>query len=167
MVITDMIGIVIVSICIAAIGVVVVFRVNKSPYSFPYFIQEFNISGVEDPCIDDMIDNMLIRYGVGEIIQHNKHIGNWEKETWERAGKSLFKQRRRRQYLEAVDDDHAFVFYFVVPQIVIRGTEHYKENVRVATYSYSALYLVNRYARLKDTEFRCTLNELAARKAAE
>lgn len=162
-----MIPFVIVGVVLVACSVHIALKVRKSPYSFPYFIQEFNISGIEDPCIDDMIDNMLIRYGVGEIIQHNKHIGNWEKETWERASKSLFKQRRRRQYLETVDDDHAFVFYFVVPQIVIRGTKHYKENVRVATYSYSALYLVNRYARLKDTEFRCTLNEFAAIKAAE
>lgn len=162
-----MMGFIVIGILFVACAVPVALKVQKSPYSFPYFIQEFDVSGIEDPCIDDMIDNMLIRYGVGEIIQHNKHIGNWEKETWERASKSPFKQHRRRQYLESVDDDHAFVFYFVVPQIVIKGNEHHRENVRIATYSFSALYLVNRYARLKDTEFRCTLNELAVRKAAE
>lgn len=126
---------------------------------------------MEHPKFDDMIDNMLMRYGVGEITAHRNRISDWKEESTKRIDKSKMKARRLKQYVDAIDDEHAYVFYFVIPQtmecVVDKKKMYCTENVRVDSYSCSCISLVARYKKLQEAQFRCTLSELEAQKSAE
>lgn len=154
-------GMSIVAICILSI---ILYLIFKSPFSYPYFIYNFDVSGKRIPQIDDFLDRFLICGAFECIIQnHQKKIEQWKQESCQRIEHSIMKKYRKQQYLHALDDNNAFVFHFVRSQTRYRQKNYvkssYKVNVITKSFAYDYEYIQHRYNDLADIGFECTLRE--------
>lgn len=151
----------------------------KSPFSYPYFVRTFDVSGKRCPQIEDLLDEFLIDGGFDDIQRHMQIIDQWKRESRELVGRSFLKKRRQRQYLQAVHDDAAFQFKTVRSRTKYRQTNYvrtsYQEMVPDGSFSYSYDYIQDRYNQLALIGFECTLRayhsknqrKLATRKLRE
>ena len=148
-------------IAIVCILTVLLYLIFRSPFSYPYFIYNFDVSGKRRPQIDDLLDMYLISGGFTEIKNHHKKIEQWKQESCQRIEHSLMKKYRKKQYLRALDDDKAFVFHFVRSQTRYKQKNYvkssYKVNVRTNSYAYKYDYIQHRHNDLADIGFECTL----------
>lgn len=145
--------------CILAILVYVIF---KSPFSYPYFVYNFDVSGKRTPQIDDLLDRFLISGGFKNVQNHQKKIEQWRQESCQQIEHCLMKKYRRQQYLRALDDK-AFVFHFMRSQTRYRQQNYvkssYKVNVIINSFKYDYEYIQHRYNDLARIGFECTLRE--------
>lgn len=145
-------------VCLLAVLLYLVF---KSPFSYPYFIYYFDVSGKRSPQIDDLLDTFLISGGFEDIQDHQKKIDQWKQECCLQIEHSLMKEYRRQQYLRVLDDNSAFIFYFVRSQTRYKQQNYvkssYKVNVRASSFPYNYEYIQHRYNDLADIGFECTL----------
>ena len=141
--------------------IVLLYNILKSPFSYPYFIHEFDVSGKRDPQIEDWIDTFLISGGFKNIQDHLRIIDQWKADSYRRIEKDVLKKYRRRQYERTLDDNKAFVFHFVRSQTRYRQRNYirssYKVNVITDSFSCNYEYIQHRYNDLKSIGFECTL----------
>ena len=152
---------IIVACIIACILAILLYVIFKSPFSYPYFIYNFDVSGKRGPKIDDWLDMFLISGSFADVQNHQKKIAQWKQESCQRVEHSLMKKYRRQQYLRALDDNRAFVFHFVRSQTRYRQKNYvkssYKVNVITDAFAYNYEYIQRRYNDLADIGFECTL----------
>ena len=150
----------IVIIGIISIILVLIFR---NPFKYPYFEYEFDVSNKRKPQIEDLLDRFLIDGGFKYIELHKEKIENWKVNMQHRISKSILKKLRLSQYTNTVDDKHAFQFTLSRSQ-----TRYYQRNyiktpykVDVIVDEFACTYdnIKNRYDRLSDIGFECTLRE--------
>lgn len=148
-------------ICILAVLLHIISKVFKSPFSYPYFIHDFDVSGKRGPQIDDLLDEFLIDGNFECIQNHQKKIEQWKQESCQRIAHSLMKKYRNQQYLHAVDDSRAFMFHFVRLKTKYRQRNYvktpYKAYIRTHCFAYNYEYIQHRYNDLADISFECTL----------
>lgn len=152
---------IIIAYIIVCILVILLYLIFKSPFLYPYFIYNFDVSGKRGPQIDDLLDMYLISGGFTEIEDHQKKIEQWKQESCQRIEHSLMKKYRRKQYLRALDDNKAFVFHFIRSQTRYKQKNYvkssYKVNVRIGSFMYNYEYIQHRYCDLASIGFECTL----------
>lgn len=79
-------------ICVLiALGYHIVYRILKSPFSYPYFNWEFDVSGKREPHIDDLIDEYLISDGFEDIQNHQRIIDQWKQDSCQKLEHSILK----------------------------------------------------------------------------
>lgn len=148
------------AIAACALGILL-YAILKSPFSYPYFVYNFDVSGKRNPRIEDLLDNYLISGGFGVIQSHKKRNEQWKQDNLRKIERSLLKQYRRRQYLRVIDDNGAFVFFFVRSQTRYTQRNYvkssYKVNVKSNSFAYSYEYIQQRYNELASIGFECTL----------
>lgn len=135
----------------------------RSPFSYPYFVYEFDVTGKRQPQIEDLIDGFIISDEGGSICNHYEYINQWKQECRDKIEKSLLKFLRKKQYYNCLDDDREFVFSMV------RMRTHYRQKNYVRTpymvahydkqYSFSYEKLYDRIQKLRSIGFECTLRE--------
>lgn len=99
----------IITVCVIA-GIDYLRICLKSPFEYPYFIRKFDVTGKRNIDIEDYIDTYLIENRFDEIQNYYNMIQQWKVDSEEKVNKTIFKKLRRKQYLETIDDEHAFVF---------------------------------------------------------
>lgn len=133
----------------------------KSPFSYPYFIHEFDVSGKRSPHIEDYLDMFLISGGFVDIQTHQKAIEEWKLKCTQQIDRSILKGYRRKQYERVLDDKAAFKFYFIRFQTRYRQRNYvksaYRVKVRVGPFAYYYDDIKTRYSQLADISFECTL----------
>ncbi len=153
-----MISITILMICIVLL---LLYAILRCPFSYPYFIHKFDVSGKRSPHIEDFLDMFLISGGFENIQAHQNVIEQWKLDSHQRIEKSIFKNHRRKQYEQVLDDKAAFKFYFIRSQTRYRQINYvktaYKVDVENGCFSYNFDYIKNRYGQLDDIGFECTL----------
>ena len=77
---------VIAAACIAV--VIILYLIFKSPYKYPYFIYNFDVSGKRNPDIGDLIDEFIINGNYFQIENHNVKIQHWKNDCQKRISKS-------------------------------------------------------------------------------
>lgn len=144
----------------------IVNRIRKqfeSPFEYPYYTHQFDVTGKRNPNIDDCLDTFLINGGFKEIQEHQEVIEEWKSNCEHRLSKSFFYSYRRKQYEEALDDESAFEFTLVRSQTQYRQNDYvksaYKTYVEIESLEYCYDYIENRYWQLKKIGFECTLRE--------
>ena len=143
--------------------IILLYFIFKSPFSYPYFIYEFDVSGKRDPQIDDLIDTFLISGGFEYIKSHQRAIDQWRQKSCKQIEHSLIKTYRKQQYKRVLDDNNAFVFHIVRSQTRYRQKNYvrssYKVKVRTNSFAYGYEYIQHRYNDLADINFECTLRK--------
>lgn len=66
------------AIAACALGILL-YAILKSPFSYPYFVYNFDVSGKRNPRIEDLLDNYLISGGFGVIQSHKSESSNGNK----------------------------------------------------------------------------------------
>ncbi len=92
---------------------VLLYVILRCPFSYPYFVYRFDVSGKRSPHIEDFLDMFLISGGFENIQMHQKVIEQWKLGSHQRIKRSIFKNYRRKQYEQVLDDKAAFKFYFI------------------------------------------------------
>ena len=155
----------IISLTILMICIVLflLYTILKSPFSYPYFIHRFDVSGKRSPHIDDFLDTFLIDGGFTRIQSYQKVIEQWKSDSHQRIEKSILKNFRRKQYEQVLNDRAAFKFYFIRSQTRYRQRNYvktaYKVKVQDGCFVYDFNYIKDRYNQLEDIGFECTLRK--------
>ena len=141
--------------------IVLLYCILKSPFTYPYFIHEFDVSGKRNPHIEDFLDTFLIQGGYTDIQNHQENIEEWKAKSCERIKKSILKRYRNKQYKRALDDNVAFKFYFIRSQTRYRQRNYVKESYKVNViddcFEYNFDDISERYNQLSNIDFACTL----------
>lgn len=154
---------VMVCIIIAAVCIVLalLLKIFRSPFSFPYFEYEFDVSGKRDPQIDDYLDMFLMSGGFEDIQTHQNTVEQWKIDSCNRIERSILKNHRRKQYEQALENKAAFMFRFFRIQTRYRQKNYvkmpYKIKVTEGPFEYDYDYIKDRYGQLADIGFECTL----------
>lgn len=156
-----MLSVIIIIACIVI--ALLLYMILKSPFSYPYFIHKFDVSGKRNPQIEDWLDTFLISGGFEYIQSHKRKIDQWKQESCQKIEHSLLKNYRKQQYEHTLDDGSAFMFHFMRSQTRYRQQNYvkssYKVNVQTNSFAYSYEYIQCRYNDLSDIGFECTLRE--------
>ena len=138
-------------------------HILKTPFSFPYFVKTFDVSGKKNPQMDDMIDHFIISGMFPMIEKANASIQKWKVEKLKRVGNSILKSYRLKQYKSALDEENAFVFRFSRMQTRYQQRNYVKSSYQVEQnvqeFRCSFEYLKHRNDALSQIAYECTLNE--------
>lgn len=149
------------TILVICIVMVLLYAILRCPFSYPYFIHRFDVSGKRGPHIEDYLDMFLISGVFAKIQSHQKVIEQWKFDSHQRIEHSIFKNYRRKQYERVLDDKAAFIFYFIRSQTRYRQKNYvktaYKVSVQDGRFTYDFDYIKERYNQLDDIGFECTL----------
>ncbi len=92
-------------------------RVLASPFCYPYFEEQFDVSGKRNVAIEDCIDRFLIEEANRMLlVRHKETIRRWEQEQETYLLTCSLQELRRRQFEEAKNDAHAYRFQTVRDQ---------------------------------------------------
>lgn len=148
---------------LCVIAVTTIYQIITSPFHYPYFEYEFNVSGKRQPKFEDLIDQYINNRGIGAFEEHHRKVQQWKYDSQQKLDKSILKNLRQRQYYECLDDEHMFQFILTRQQTRYKQVNYkktsYKVTVQDKIYSCDYQGLINRYAMLRDIGFQCTLNE--------
>lgn len=154
---------VLLAIIVIVVSIVVLHAIFKSPFKYPYYIIQFDVSGKRSPDINNLIDDYLIKNGIGEFSQHFEDVKQWKSDCQDRIQKSKIKKLRTRQFTEVLDDEGMFCFELMRQQTRYRQVNYvkssYKAYVQASEYSYNFEYIKRRYNALKKINFECTISE--------
>lgn len=153
---------------IAAIAVITVFIAlssliePKNHFKYPYLEVDVDITGKRQPHVDDLIDQWLIDTGNSVVLEHKEKVDLWKSDCLE---KIRYNPRRYRvEHLEqATDDNNAFRVSLYRLQTRYRQKNYRKEAYKVRqlqqVYTCSLNDILERYERLRQIDFQCTLRE--------
>lgn len=102
-----------------------------SPFHFPYFYGELDISGRKQPCNQDVMDEFLMQTAFHKLEVHETKIKLWHQESLRRISHSMFPVYRQKQYFRACDDDHAFRIYLMRKVTKYRQSHGHKYKYKV------------------------------------
>lgn len=146
---------------IGAIGIAIAILVLRSPFHYPYFYHDFDVSGKRNPQIKDLMDHYLNSGGFHAIQEHNNYILQWKRTCRKKIKKSILRNYRKKQYIACLDDNGAFRFHLTREQTRYRQRNYvktaYKVTQTVNQFSCSYTYLQNRNDRLEHINHECTL----------
>ena len=143
--------------------VLILRRILKNPFEYPYFDHYFDVSGKKLPKTEDYIDDFLNYGGFNKIEYHQAKIQKWKDECAESIQNSRLKGRRQKQYERCVDDSQAYRFRMVRNQTRYRQINYVKmpytvqQEVEWQYVDYK--YLARRERVLQAIGYECTINE--------
>lgn len=151
-----------VSLVVLAVGCIL-WRMLRSPFSYPYFNLYFDVSGKRKPKMENLIDDHLNETRLEDIERHLETVGLWEIACKEKVEKSVLKKRRAQQFEKCRDDEHAFRFHQTRQQTRYKQKNYVKESYKVVVeekcFACSYAYLIDRYKQLEEIQHECSLNE--------
>ena len=152
---------VLIILLIIAIIIPPLYFIFHSPFDYPYFVHEFDVSGKRKPEFDDYLDNFFISDRFNAVRMHEEKIKSWKEECRKKIEKSILKKHRENQYNNSLDDGSAYKFYFVRIQTRYRQVNYQRYPYKVKAYTeYFACgfeRLNERYKQLEEIDFECTL----------
>lgn len=146
-----------------ALVIYILYRIFRSPFKYPYRVIKLDVSGKRSPDIMNLVDRYLIDHGFSEFTYHLECVNRWKKECQNRIKKSIFKRLRERQYNAAIDDRKMFLFELTRRQTRYKQQYYVKSPYTITVVADSRSFdfntLKQRYNRLAEIEFACTLAE--------
>ena len=145
------------------IAVILISKFLRSPFKYPYLVTRFDVSGKRNVQNDDLLDRYLIEGNYDIIEQHKEKVQQWKCESQRKIEKGLLKKFRTQQYIKALDDENMFHFILTRSQTRYKQRNYvrsaYKLKVDAKQFSCDYEFIKNRYEKLKDIGFECTLRE--------
>lgn len=153
---------------LCAFGIILIlsfllYGILASPFQYPYFTKDFDVSGKKMPDIMNILDAHMNKYGFIQFQRHYERVQRWKEECAKTVEKSRFKKRRERQFQEAIDDYHMFTFNLVRNQTRYRQRNYvklpYTVTVTDSSQTFTYEQLKKRYEQLAEINFACSLAE--------
>ena len=145
----------------------ILIRIFRSPFSYPYKCIDIDISHKRSPKIEDLVDRYLIEHGLQDFVIHKDFVEKWKKKSQKTVMTSVLKKRRQRQLEKCIDDNNMFLFRMMRQQTRYTQQNYVKRAYRVNmvkdSYYMSYDYIVDRFYRLQEIGFECTLSEYNAK----
>lgn len=88
----------------------VLYSILRSPFKYPYFYYNFDVTGKRKPQFTELIDEYLIENHLSDIEIHQQMIEDWKEKSKEIIDSSRIPNYRRTQYENAIDDEAAYRF---------------------------------------------------------
>lgn len=141
---------------------------RKSPFRFPYFEMEFDVSGKRNPRMEDYIDMFLINNGRKYIIEYERSLKEWHKNCEQLIEQSSMPDYRREQYDNCIfGTEQPYIFSFVRNQTRYRQRNHVKHSYSVKQTEYTFRcdlnYLNDREIKLHEIGYECPLSTYFAK----
>lgn len=142
----------------------ILYRILKNPFSYPYFIYEFDVSGKRNVQVEDYIDRFLCdgRNWL-DLMAHEQVIQQWKIDTEKHIQSCVLKKYRARQYHKILDDKKAYRFLTTRNQTRYRQQNYVKTAYTVPAFDSGLLvnweWLEERYNKLSAIRFEATLSE--------
>ena len=153
-------------VLVVCLAVLIIARILRNPFQYPYFEQTFDVSGRRNVHIDDLVDGWLCTSGSWEqAIEHHRQVEAWKASSAAKAERSFgpLVKRRRRQLAETVDDEHEFCFITMRDQTRYRQRNYqrtsYKVSVPDKELAVDLGWLKSRRDALADIGFETTLRK--------
>lgn len=148
----------------AGILVFIVWKIVRNPFSYPYYVYQFDVSGKRNVKIEDYIDTFLCyRQNCDELWRHEQYIQQWKLECEYYLRDCIMKKHRANQYRNVLDDDRAYHFQTVREQTRYRQHNHVKYPYKVTMidceWCVGWNWLAQRYGQLSSIGFQSTLND--------
>ncbi len=154
-------GAVLLVIFAIAIALVIIYLIFRSPFHYPYWYYEIDISGRREPQYEDYIDRFIIAGRFYSVQKHYESIKAWKEECRIRIDKSVLKNYRNSQFQKCLDDRHAFQFKFTRMQTRYRQVNYikhaYKVSNVVGTFLCTYEYLLDRKKQLEAINYEMPL----------
>ena len=136
-------------IIVLAILLLAIHSYLTSPFKYPHYEHDFDVTGMKNPTFTGLIDEYLNENGMEAFAEHHERVLAWKEQNLQRALSSTGKKQRRKQYERSLDDAHEFLFYMV------RETHGEGKAGQVVEKAMACPYsaLVKRYRALKRSGF--------------
>ncbi len=136
----------------------------KSPFQYPYFYEDIDISGRRNVNTDDLLDEFLNDGGYEAVKRHQSEINRWKEQSHRRIERSgPLKLLRYKQYLNAVNDGNAYRFEFIRFYTRYQQRNYVKtsyQDSQVTDHLYCSFeYLKERELRLAEIDHETTLTK--------
>lgn len=156
------------SLVLSAVVIALVIAFFRSPFAYPRYTYYFDVTGKRNINTEDYVDDYLINNGMDNIDVHYQKIENWKKECQAKIAKSIMPKYRERQYLRAIDDEHAYHFIFTRSQTRYKQMNYVKmpytvDNVYTDIY-YDYDALADRNKQLAEIGYECRLRAYHSKK---
>ena len=165
---TNFVYIVLVLLAVLVGATFIARRVTQSPFVYPHWTREIDVSGQRAGDIDDHIDRYISDDRNWEQLQLHQHeVDAWKAEAHRRAARSPLSALRTRQLLAAMDDEGAYRFKTVREQTRYRQRDYVRSSYTVSVpadeKSVSWRWLADRRRALEAINFETTLREYNSR----
>jgi hypothetical protein len=125
--------------------------VSQNPFSYPYFDQNFDVTGKKNMDLEEYVDGFLLDDCAWQsILWHQENVGRWKREKEQYLETCRFRSTRRKQYRSVLDDDNAYRF------TAFRRQTRYKQ-VNYQRYPY--------YVNVVDQQICCSFQTLSDRRS--
>lgn len=150
-------------IVMIAIIAIIARTILSSPYEYPYFKKEFDVSGKKKPDIDSFVEDYINKGGFTSIREHQEAIDKWKQECESSFSKGILHNLRKKQYEKCLDDERAYHFYFLRTQTRYRQQNYVKQAYQVSCVDSESCYsfeqLSSKYEQLEAIGFEATLQD--------
>lgn len=135
----------------------------QSPFEYPYFTYNFDVSGKRNPEMDDLIDGYLNNGYFSAIEKHYQKVQKWREECETKIQKAFLKNYRMKQYNDAIDDEHMYQFTATRDQKRYKQVNYkrlpYTVKTECLNFSCDFNYINSRYQKLRRIDHSCTLKQ--------
>lgn len=150
------------------VAYLVIEKLLKSPFKYPYYVHEFDVSGKRNVDIENLIEEFLLDpENVEALRRHDELIEDWKRQSEEKLESCVLKGFRLRQYEDAIDDDCAYCFIATRDQTRYRQRSHVKTSYKVkvddSELDVSMAWLEDRLSDLEDIGYEATLKDYHAK----
>lgn len=150
-----------IAVLLIILAIICLSFVFSSPFDYPYFKIDFDVSGKRKPNIEDYIDKFLIDDGMNKVKYHCAYVKEWKEASQEKLKHYKMKKYRAKQYAESLDDEHMFTFALVRSQTRYKQSNYVKKAYKVPQtqeeFSCNFEYLVKRDSLLAKIGYECPL----------
>ena len=150
-------------VCVLATLSFAIFQYLKSPFQYPYFYRNFDVSGKKNPNIENLIDEYIIAGNFEMIQQHQIKIQKWKDISQEKISNGSMKKYRTKQFQNCLDDAHAYIFRLTRRQTRYRQQAYVKTAYKVTQiidqFTCDYTYLQKRNEKLRAINYECTLKD--------
>lgn len=150
---------------VIVVALIVIAIILSSPFKYPYFRHSFDVTNKRKPKVENELDKWLNLGGFFEIDEHQRKIDAWKARSTEIVENSRLRKLRQDQYDSCcrAGDSGAFIFRLERTQTRYKQVNYvkhsYSATVTISDSAYSFQDLLERYDKLKDIGFECTLSE--------
>ena len=83
-------------LCILVVSII--YMILHSPFQYPYFENDFDVSEKMQSCFEDLIDQYINSRGIRIFEKHYRKVQKWKEECQQKLNGTVLKKLRQKQF---------------------------------------------------------------------